>query len=212
MLNWIVCLWSQNTSQFLISLLHWSQISFPGAFFWGLQTASGCWGPDMENRVGVEAVWCTIHVVLALLQSTYDTVHCLGERALFSSSFVAVFWWFLPSNAPITLYDICYWWFFLSQGNQWTKYLAHPKIWRPKPCLLIFASLVTLDSFHLLLSSQLTADLTLEWNGGSIFHPLSHIYAKTLFIVFKQLQTMLWGCPCGVIVKALDSGIVVSEF
>ena len=29
------------------------------------------------------------------------------------------------------LYDICYWWFFLSQDNQWTKYLAHPKIGRP---------------------------------------------------------------------------------
>ena len=46
-------------------------------------------------------------------------------------------WWFLFSNAPIMLYNICYWWFFLSQGNQWTKYLAHPKIRRPKPSLLM---------------------------------------------------------------------------
>ena len=38
---------------------------------------------------------------------TCDTVHCLGERALFSS-FVTIFWWFLPSNAPIMLYNICY--------------------------------------------------------------------------------------------------------
>ena len=37
-----------------------------------------------------------------------------------------------------------------------------------------------MDGFHLLLSTQLTADLTLKWSGGSMFHPLSHIYAKTL--------------------------------
>ena len=79
------------------------------------------------------------------------------------------------------LYNICYWWFFLSQGNQLTKYLAHPKIWRPKPCLLMFVSLVTLDGFHLLLSAQLTANLTPEWSSGSKFHQLSHIYAKTSF-------------------------------
>ena len=79
------------------------------------------------------------------------------------------------------LYNICYWWFFFSQGNWWIKYLAHPKIRRPKSCLLMFASLVSLDGFYLLLSTQLTADLTLEWSGGSMFHPLSHIYAKTPF-------------------------------
>ena len=27
---WTICHWPQNTPQFLISLLHWSQISFPG--------------------------------------------------------------------------------------------------------------------------------------------------------------------------------------
>ena len=54
------------------------------------------------------------------------------------------------------------------------------------------ASLVNLDGFHLLLSTQLTADLTLEWSGGSMFHPLSHIYAKTIFIALKPLQKMFW--------------------
>ena len=66
----------------------------------------------------------------------------------------------------------------------------------PKPCLLMFASLVALNGFHLLLSSQLTANLTLEWSGGSLFHLLSHIYAKTVannvlnrrcVVVFDQL-------------------------
>ena len=33
-------------------------------------------------------------------------------------------------------------------------------IWRPKPCLLMFASLVALSGFHLQLSTQLTTDLT----------------------------------------------------
>ena len=126
-----VCLWPQNTPQFPISL-HLSQISLLRTFFWGLQTASSHWGPDLENGVGAEAIWSAIRIVLPSFRSTYDTVHCLGERALFSS-FVAVFWLFLPPNTPIMLYNIHYWWFFLFQGNQWTKYVAHPKIQRPKP-------------------------------------------------------------------------------
>ena len=75
------------------------------------------------------------------------------------------------------LYNICYWLFFLFQGNL-SKYLAHPKIRRSKPSLLMF---VSLDGFHLLLSTQLTADLTSEWSGRSMFHPLSYIYTKTPF-------------------------------
>ena len=55
------------------------------------QTARSCWGPDLENRVGTEAILSAIHVVSLLLLSSCDTVHCLGERALFPSSFVAVF-------------------------------------------------------------------------------------------------------------------------
>ena len=82
------------------------------------------------------------------------------------------------------IYNICYWWFFLSQGNRWTKYLAYPKIWRPKPSLLMFASLVTLDGFHLLLSTQLTADLTPEWSGGSMFVSFMVTYlCKNSFLV-----------------------------
>ena len=57
--------------------------------------------------------------------------------------------------------------------------LVLPKMQRPRPCLLLFVSLVALDAFHLLLSTQLTANLTPEWNGRSMFHPLSHIYTKT---------------------------------
>ena len=93
-------------------------------------------------------------------------------------------WYLMP---PIMLYNIRYWWFFLFQGNQWTKHLVHPKIQKPKPCLLMFASLVALDSFHLLLSTQLMADLTLDWSGRSMFHPLSHIYAKTPFCSIERV-------------------------
>ena len=53
-------------------------------------------------------------------------------------------------------YNIRYWWFFFSQGNRRTKYLAYHKILRPKPCLVMLASLVALDGFHLLLSTQPT--------------------------------------------------------
>ena len=101
---------------------------------------------------------------------------------------MAIFWQFLPSNAPIILYNIRYWWFFLSQGNRWSKYPTHLKIWRPKPCQLMFASLVASDSFYLLLSIQLTADLIPESNDRSMFHPLSHIYAS------KNCFLLHWNC------------------
>ena len=39
-----------------------------------------------------------------------------------------------------------------------------------------------LTGFHLLLSTQLTANLTLEWSGGSIFHPLSHFCKNSLLL------------------------------
>ena len=76
----------------------------------------------------------------------------------------------------------------------------HPKIRKPKPCLLMFASLVTLNGFHLLLSTQLTADLTLEWSGGSMFHPLSHIYTKTLFFCCVEIvANNALNCRCIVV-------------
>ena len=53
----------------------------------------------------------------------------------------------------------------------------------------MFASLIALNSFHLLTSTQLTTNLTLEWSGGSMFHPLSHIYAKTPFCC---AETTFW--------------------
>ena len=85
------------------------------------------------------------------------------------------------------LYNICYWLFFLSQGNWWTKYFLHLKIPRPKLCLLMFVSLVALDGFHLLLFFQLTADLTPEWSGWSLFRLLSHIYAKIPFCCIETV-------------------------
>ena len=57
----------------------------------------------------------------------------------------------------------------------------------PKPCLLMFASLVALDGFQLLLFSQMTADLILEQSGGSMFHPLPHIYAKAPFCCIETI-------------------------
>ena len=99
------------------------------------------------------------------------------------------------------LYNIWYWWLFLPHGNRWTKYLVHLKIRRLKLCQLMFASLVALDGFHLLLSTQMIAELTLEWSGGSMFHPLSHIYAKTPFYCvwnsYKQCSESSTRCCFG---------------
>ena len=58
-----------------------------------------------------------------------------GWKSTFSSSFMAIFWRILHSNAPIMLYNIRYWCFFFSQGNLWTKYMTHPGIRGPKPLL-----------------------------------------------------------------------------
>ena len=43
---------------------------FPLSDFWGLQIASSRWGPDLENRVGAEAIRSAIHEVLPTLRST----------------------------------------------------------------------------------------------------------------------------------------------
>ena len=51
-----------------------------------------------------------------------------------------------------------------------------------KTCLLMFTSLVALGGFHLLLSTQLTADLT---------HPLLNIYTKTPCCI-ETVTNMLW--------------------
>ena len=47
--------------------------------------------------------------------------------------------------------------------------------------------LVALDGFHLLLSTQLTANLTPEWSGGFMFHAFSHIYVKTPFCCIETV-------------------------
>ena len=79
----------------------------------------------------------------------------------------------------------------------------HPKIWRPKPCLLMFAFLVALDGFHMLLFSQLTVNLTPEWSGGSMFHPLSHLYAKTPFCCLETVANNALNCCCIVVFDRL---------
>ena len=73
-------------------------------------------------------------------------------------------------------------------------------MWRPKLCLLMFASLVTLDGFHLLLSTQLTANLTPEGSGGFMFPSLSHNYAKTPFCCVETVAN-----------NALDRRVVVFD-
>ena len=52
----MIRLFSQNGPQFRQSLLHWNQISFPGAFFPGQQRVNSLWGPDLENMVVEEAI------------------------------------------------------------------------------------------------------------------------------------------------------------
>ena len=184
----MVCLWPQNMALFPISLFHWSQISFPWAFFWGLQTARSHREPDLENRVGVKPIQIVIHVVLPLLWSICDMVHCLGERALPFSSFLAIFWWFLPSNVPIMLYNICYWWFFLCQCNQWIKYLAHPKIQMPVD-VWIFGCFRQLSPI-----AVNSADWQFDYGMKWWIHVSSIVYAKTPFCCVKTAANNVLNC------------------
>ena len=90
--------------------------------------------------------------------------------------------------------------FNISENSKWTKYFAHPKIRRPKPCLLMFVSLV---DFHLLLFTQLTTDLIPELSGRSMFHPLVHIYAKTPFCCVETVANYALNRRCVVVFDRL---------
>lgn len=69
-----IYLWPQNIIHFRQSLLHCSQISFPGALLLGLQSSSSRWETDPGNTVDGVATQNAIHGILALLQSTCDTL------------------------------------------------------------------------------------------------------------------------------------------
>ena len=66
-----------------------------------------------------------------------------------------------------------------------------------------FLNSIALDSFHLLLSTQLTADLTLEWSGGSMFHPLSHIFERTPFCCVETVANNALNRRCVVVFDRL---------
>ena len=63
----------------------------------------------------------------------------------------------------------------------------------------MFASLVPLNGFYLLLSTQLTADLIPELIGGSMFHLLSHFYAKTPFGCIETVANNILNCQLVVV-------------
>ena len=140
-------------------------------------------GPYQENRLVAEA----IHVVLPSLRSTCDTVHCLDERPLLSS-FVSVFWevfcyFFLQT---------CQWChiIFVTDGSSFLKIIdeqnTFPKYGGQNLACWCLHFLVTLDGFHLLLSTQLTVHLTPGWTSGSMFQPLSQMFIKNCFLLCRN--------------------------
>ena len=88
------------------------------------------------------------------------------------------------------LYNIRYWWFFLSQGNWWTKYLEHPKIRKLKPCLLMFY-------------------LWLLWTAFTGCCPLSRqpVYAKTTFCCIETVANMALNRQCVVVFDRLWANV-----
>ena len=98
------------------------------------------------------------------------------------------FFLFLPSNPPITLYNIRYWWFFFSQSNT----LRIPKYGGQN-----------LACWYLHIWSLWTAftcccplSWLLIWLPKEVVNPClihCHIYPQNLiFFAFKQLQATLW--------------------
>ena len=103
----------------------------------------------------IECMWKQFEVQFVLFFYHCNwlvTLHCFGERAFFSSSFVAIFWRFLLSNVPIMLYNIRYKWFFLAYWRLhlwllWTAFTwCCPLSWLPiwlqsevvNPCFIHF--------------------------------------------------------------------------
>ena len=131
-------------------------------------------------------------MVLPLLWSTCDMIHCLGERELFSSSFVVVFFAIFSSNAPIMLYNIPYWWFFLFKVINEQNTLHIPKYrgqnlasW----CLHLWSLWMAFICCCPL--SWLLIWLWSEMVDSCFIH--CHIFMqKLLFVALKLLQTTLW--------------------
>lgn len=87
----MISLWPKNWPLFRQSPHHWSEISFQQEFFWSLRSENNRWWSDLANMVDAEAIRSEIHAILTLFSLICETVHCVGERALVSSSFDAVF-------------------------------------------------------------------------------------------------------------------------
>ena len=69
----------------------------------------------------------------------------------------------------------------------------HLKILRPKLCLLMLASLVALDGFHLLSvhSADYQFDSRVKW-WIHVSSTVIYLCKKLLFVVLKQFQTTYW--------------------
>ena len=158
----------------------------PNLFLWSIflrfQTPNCCWGSDLENRIGAEAIRSAIHVVLGLGALSW-------WKSTFSSSFVAVFCRFLPSNAPIMQYNIRYRWFFLLKVIDEQNTLRIPKQGGqnlPCWCLRVWSLWTAFYCFCQL--SWLPTWFQSEVMDLGFIH--SHISKQKP--VLKQLQTSLW--------------------
>ena len=139
----------------------------PNLFFWSIfflrsENSRLSLGSDLENRVGAEATRSAIHVVLVSLQSNCDTV---------KEHFFLICCRFL-GDYFLQTHQLCYI-IFAIDCSSFHKVIDEQSTLRiqnteAKTLLLMFASLVALDGYYLLLFTQLTADLTLEWRGGCL--------------------------------------------
>ena len=84
----------------------------------------------------------------------------------------------------------------------------NPKIRSPKTYQLIFAFFFGLDGFPPLVSTQLTADLTLECSDGSMLHPLSYTTWRNPFHCAKTVPSSALNRRRVVVVSSLRGAVI----
>ena len=101
-----ICQTLQNTLMFTILLLRSTQNAYHTVISWGLGTDNSRWDTDLENTVDADTIRKPFHAFLPVQCSMCKIMHCDHENGFFSSSNVAVSFWFRQPIDPIMQHNI----------------------------------------------------------------------------------------------------------
>ena len=98
----------------------------------------------------------------------------------------------LTPSSFILVYNICCWWSFFSQGNQWRKNLALPKI-QSQNLARWGLRLLSLWTAFSCCCPLIWQQIWLQSEVVAPYFIYCHIFTpKLLFVALKQFQTRLW--------------------